>query len=434
MKISISNLYQSFLACKGVSTDTRKIDQDVLFFALKGPNFDANSFAQQALEKGAKYVVIDNPEYQLDERYLLVDNALKALQDLATYHRQQLDIPVVGLTGSNGKTTTKELIYTVLSQHLKTYATQGNLNNHIGVPLTILGIDHSFEIAIVEMGANKPGDIRELVEICQPTHGLITNVGKAHLEGFRSLEGVKRTKGELYDWLATTNGTVFINAKNPILMDMAQYRNFAKKVYISSSKQPNTFIIPTLLESIPFVKYQTPDNHIVVTHLTGGYNFENIAIALAIGEHFGIPTQKAHQGIASYSPTNNRSQVVIQGTNTILMDAYNANPSSMTAAIKNFDQMPANKKMVILGDMFELGQEADSEHATLGELLAKCRFNNVLLIGELMQNALIHLPKAYYFPDKFGLHLWLQDHPQQDTFVLVKGSRGMGLESVLKFL
>ena len=427
--MTISQLYDCFLACKGVSTDTRQITEDCLFVALRGDKFDGNQYAKDALEKGAKYAIVDNSDFAVDNRYLLVDNSLESLQHLAHYHRKQLTIPIVGLTGSNGKTTTKELIAVVLSKKYKTYATKGNLNNHIGVPLTLLAIDSSYEMAVVEMGANHQKEIELLCNIAEPTHGLITNIGKAHLEGFGGIEGVRKGKGELYDWLVSSGGTVFVNGANPTLLEMAQERHFKESVtYLSNSDAPQ------MLESSPFVSYQDTEGNTIQTHLTGRYNFENIVAALSIGSYFGVSDRDAHQAVANYNPTNNRSQVIQKGTNTLIMDAYNANPSSMAAAIENFGKLEAERKMVILGDMLELGAESPEEHLALGKLVAQQKFGIVILAGKLMKDALPALPKAYYFPDKFSLHNWIVDHPQHNTHVLIKGSRGMGLETVVPYL
>ncbi|MDF7816417.1 UDP-N-acetylmuramoyl-tripeptide--D-alanyl-D-alanine ligase [Runella sp. MFBS21] len=427
--MTIPHLYDYFLTCRGVSTDTRQITQDCLFVALKGDKFDGNAYAKDALEKGAKYAIVDNPAVAVDNRYLLVKDSLEALQQLAHHHRSLLSIPIVGLTGSNGKTTTKELIATVLAKKYKTYATKGNFNNHIGVPLTLLAIDSSYEIAVVEMGANHQKEIALLSSIAAPTHGLITNIGKAHLEGFGGIEGVRKGKGELYDWLAKSGGTVFINASNTTLTEMAQERTFKTCIkYLLDEDAPQ------MIEDAPLVVFKDTQGTIIQTHLTGKYNFENIAAALAIGSYFGVSSQDANQAVADYNPTNNRSQIVQKGSNTIIMDAYNANPSSMAAAIENFGKLKAQRKVVILGDMLELGEESPEEHLALGKLIAQQKFDLVILAGKLMQDALPALPKAYYFPDKFSLHNWIVDHPQQDTHVLIKGSRGMGLETVVPYL
>jgi UDP-N-acetylmuramoyl-tripeptide--D-alanyl-D-alanine ligase len=435
--ISLIELYQKYRECSGVSTDTRKIPTDSMFFALKGPNFDANSFAKQAIEKGAKYAIVDDKDLDINENLLLVEDVLDTLQNLANYHAQQLNIPFIGLTGSNGKTTTKELINSVLSKKYKTYATIGNLNNHIGVPLTILAIDNTIEIAIIEMGANKQGDIKELVEICEPTHGFITNIGKAHLEGFGGLKGVRKGKGELFDFLAKNNGVVFVNAASTPTLEMASERTGFKEIITYTTDTNRRFqTVVTMLEESPYVIFIESEGGYYKSHLTGIYNFQNIAAAVRIGQYFGVETKVACQAVADYIPNNNRSQFVEKGSNMVLMDAYNANPSSMSAAITYFNDLKADKKMVILGDMFELGEDAEMEHEALGQLLAECNFDNILLVGTLMESALKALPmmKALYFPDKFGLHTWLQDYPQTDMHILVKGSRGMGLESVLPFL
>lgn len=427
--MTISQLYDCFLACNGVSTDTRQIVEGCLFVALRGDKFDGNIYAKDALEKGAKYAIVDNSEYAVDNRFLLVENSLEALQQLANHHRRQLNIPVVGLTGSNGKTTTKELIAAVLSKKFRTYATKGNLNNHIGMPLTLLAIDKSYEMAVVEMGANHQQEIALLSSIAEPTHGMITNIGKAHLEGFGGIEGVRKGKGELFDWLSTSGGTVFVNGANATLQEMANERNFSEKVlYLADATAPQ------LLEDAPLVIYKDAHQQTVHTHLTGRYNFENIAAALAIGAYFGVSDQDANNAVAEYNPTNNRSQILQKGSNTVIMDAYNANPSSMAAAIENFGKLKAERKMVILGDMLELGDESPAEHLALGKLVAAQKFDVVILAGKLMQDALSALPKAYYFPDKFSLHNWVIDHPQQNTHVLIKGSRGMGLETVVPYL
>ncbi|GAB4029182.1 UDP-N-acetylmuramoyl-tripeptide--D-alanyl-D-alanine ligase [Spirosoma gilvum] len=437
--VSTEQLYQKFLECTGVSTDTRRITPGCLFVALKGDTFDGNQFAEQALASGARYALVDDAGVAAREALtgscLLVADALAALQDLARHHRQTFTFPVIGLTGSNGKTTTKELIAGVLSKKYRTYATLGNLNNHIGVPLTLLAINDQYEMAVVEMGANHQKEIELLCSIAQPTHGLITNVGKAHLEGFGGFEGVKKGKGELYDYLAQNGRTVFINSRDKILT--ALYRD-RLKTHRPETTFAEAIFYPgepvDLLQESPVVIYRDTTGQEITTHLPGRYNFENMLAALAIGDYFGVTTEEANRAIADYNPTNNRSQVVTKGTNTILLDAYNANPSSMAAAIRQFAAMPANRKVVILGDMYELGDESEAEHAALGKLIAEGKFDLVILAGKDMKFALSYLPQAYYFPDKFSLHNWLMDHPMTDTHLLVKGSRGMSLESVVPFI
>ena len=443
---STPDLYEKFLRCTGVSTDTRQITSDCLFVALKGDQFDGNQFALQAIARGARYAVVDDPAVAAQSaQCVLVADGLTALQDLARHHRQTLTMPVIGLTGSNGKTTTKELIASVLATKYNTYATRGNLNNHIGVPLTLLSLNESHEMAVVEMGANHQGEIALLCSIAQPTHGLITNIGKAHLEGFGGIAGVRKGKGELYDYLAKHGRTVFINSRDQTLT--AMYRERLKTLRPESTAAESTaaeaIFYPAaaatdepikLVQESPVVVYQSSAGQSITTHLPGRYNFENMLAALAIGDYFGISEADANQAVADYNPTNNRSQAITSGSNTILLDAYNANPSSMAAAIQQFARQPADRKMVILGDMYELGSESEAEHAALGQLVADARFDVVLLAGQDMKWALGALPNAYYFPDKFSLHNWLIDHPQTNTHILVKGSRGMKLETVVPFL
>ena len=437
---STSDLYDKFLTCSGVSTDTRRITPDCLLVALRGATFDGNTCAEPARAAGARYALVDDAAVAArDPRCLLVADTLLALQDLARHHRRQLTIPVIGLTGSNGKTTTKELIAAVLSTRFRTHATVGNLNNHIGVPLTLLALrtDNNptpYEIAVVEMGANHQREIALLCSIAQPSHGLITNIGKAHLEGFGGIEGVRKGKGELYDYLAATAGTVFINSRDTVLT--AMYRERLKSIRSETTFAQAIFYPgePVELLSESPVTYRDTTGQLTTTHLPGRYNFDNILAAQAIGQHFGISAADANAAIAAYNPTNNRSQLIRRGSNTILLDAYNANPSSMAAAVRQFAATPASRRVVILGDMYELGSESEAEHAALGKLVAEANFDLVILAGQDMKYALTHLPKAYYIPDKFSLHNWLMDHPMTDTHILVKGSRGMGLESVLPFI
>jgi UDP-N-acetylmuramoyl-tripeptide--D-alanyl-D-alanine ligase len=384
--------------------------------------------AQQAIELGACLAVIDDAAYQIEGKTHLVSDSLVALQDLATEYRKTLDIPVIGLTGSNGKTTTKELIFSVLSQQFHCFATSGNLNNHIGVPLSILSIQATHEIAVIEMGANKQGDIRELVTIAQPSHGLITNIGKAHLEGFGGIEGVVKGKGELFDFMKATEGIIFLPKESNIVHEMSAKRGINKCIVA------NEALATELIEAKPIISFRCPNGTVVESHLPGIYNFENIQMALAIGKYFGLSDEKCLEGIRSYVPNNHRSQFIKIGSNQVLMDAYNANPSSMSAAISHFADTENTPKIIILGDMFELGEASVEEHASLGQLIASYPFEKVLLVGQHMQHALVHLPKALFFPDKFGLHTWLQDHPIQHSFLLIKGSRGIQLESVLPFL
>jgi UDP-N-acetylmuramoyl-tripeptide--D-alanyl-D-alanine ligase len=431
--MNLEILYSLFLRSTGVSTDTRKIEKGNLFFALKGPNFNANEFAAKALEMGASVVVIDEAQYFIedDERYFICEDVLSTLQALANHHRHQLQIPVIGLTGSNGKTTSKELLNAVLKQQFNTIATTGNLNNHIGVPLTLLRIQPEHEIAIIEMGANKQGDIKELCDIAEPTHGFITNIGKAHLEGMGGPEGVLKTKTELYQHLRENKGTVFINSQDPILSNMT--KRFDRPVLYPSK---GDFCEVNFLGADPFVKFSVEGvagEHL--TSLIGAYNFGNIANALTIGKFFGVPMEKAVEGIVNYKPENMRSQLVEKGSNLIILDAYNANPSSMEVAIRTFGQMTGKKhKMVILGDMFELGEHAEEEHRKLGEIVSEYPIDKVCFTGKLIVSALEKAPKALYFPDPFSFRNWLQDSNLEDYMILIKGSRGMKLETLVDFI
>ncbi len=426
----IKKIYDAFLKSSGISTDTRKIKPDNLFFALKGPNFNANQLALEAVDSGAKMAIIDDKEYEIQGRTFLVDNVLSTLQDLARHHRQQLKIPILGITGSNGKTTTKELIKDVLQQKHKTLATQGNLNNHIGVPLTILSIDETIEIAIVEMGANRLGEIALLSSIALPTHGIITNIGKAHIGLFGGIEGVIRGKSELYDYLIKHDGVVFINENQPALKNMA-------KRFRSPLLYPNAgnYYHCELIEANPFVKVRTEHGDIIETHLIGRYNFDNIAAALCIGKYFEVSPEKARQAIGNYMPENNRSQIIKKSGKTIILDAYNANPSSMTAAIENLIQMRAEKKAVILADMFELGDEAPEEHRKIGELVNEAHFDLNILCGENMFFAREVCKDARYFKTRQEVAEFLKSNPLEKGYtVLIKGSRGMALEEILEYI
>ena len=427
--MEIEQLYSRYLQSAGISTDTRRIEPGTMFFALKGDKFNANEFAQQALDKGASWVVIDEGKYQLNDRCLLVDDVLTALQQLARHHRRQLNIPVIGLTGSNGKTTSKELVHAVLSARYKTYATKGNLNNHIGVPLTILAIDKSVEIAVVEMGANHLGEIALLCSIANPTHGFITNIGKAHIGTFGGYDNIIRAKSELYQHLITHNGQVFINSQNEILSNMA--RRFKDPLFYPA---PGDYYHCELLGADPFIKVKAEDGAEIQTHLVGTYNFENIAAALCLGKFFNVDPHKANEAVRQYEPGNMRSQLVKKGSNTIILDAYNANPSSMKAAIENMAAMKVPVKVLILGDMFELEEEAEQEHRNVGKLLKQHAFDRVLLCGKLMKSAKEEYPEALLFESKDLLAQELKHHPLSNATVLVKASRGIGLETVVEFI
>nr|WP_305983056.1 UDP-N-acetylmuramoyl-tripeptide--D-alanyl-D-alanine ligase [Roseivirga thermotolerans] len=423
----IDQLYSVYLRSTGVSTDTRTLQKDNLWFALKGPNFNANKFADKALELGACAVVIDDPAYARDNRYLVVEDGLKALQQLANHHRKQFNIPVIGITGSNGKTTTKELVRDVLDRKFRVLATLGNFNNHIGVPLTLLRLTADTEMAIVEMGANFVGDIAQLCAIAEPTFGLITNIGKAHLEGFGGIEGVFKGKTELYEHVAKQGGVLFVNSRNQRLMEKAG-RLVGE---IATYPDKDDVYHAELIDAQPFVKLKARSGKVVDTQISGSYNFENICAALCIGAYFGVPENEALEAIAAYIPENNRSQIKQLGSNTVVMDAYNANPTSMALALQNFAAKPGYK-VAILGDMFELGESAAEEHAAVGNLTAGLALNQVIFCGELMKHAYETNKKAEYFEDKQELATYLKGLQLQDSQILIKGSRGMSLETLLE--
>lgn len=427
--MEIEKIYQKYTQNKKISTDTRQITPGSMFFALKGDKFNANEFAADALSKGASYAVIDEEKFKKDDRYILVPDVLEALQKLARHHRDQLKIPVVALTGSNGKTTSKELINAVLSRKFRTYATRGNLNNHIGVPLTVLAIDSSVEMAVVEMGANHLGEIELLCSIANPTHGLITNIGKAHIGTFGGYENIIRGKSELYQHLINHNGQVFINSRNHILANMS--KRFKDPLFYP---EKGDYYETKLIDSDPLVKIQAENGDVVETNLTGAYNFENIAAALCIGKFFGVDAKAANQAVAEYVPGNMRSQILKKDGNTIILDAYNANPSSMEVAIENLAQMKAEKKVLMLGDMFELEGEAEKEHQAIGKLIRDRGFQNVYLCGLLFKSALHEIPFAKYFPKKDELIAELKSFPVRNATILVKASRGIGLETIVEYL
>lgn len=425
----IEFLYSRFLLSNGVSTDSRTVQPGNLFFALKGPNFNANAYADEAMAKGASFVVIDDAAYKKSEKYIVASDALVALQDLAKFHRSRFKRKVLGLTGSNGKTTTKELINAVLGKAFITHATTGNLNNHIGVPLTVLGIHPQVEVAIIEMGANKVGDIQELCDIANPNHAMITNIGKAHLEGFGSIEGVLRGKSELFDHIRKSGGTVFINSRQPMLANMAKRFDAA----VTYPEPGNTYEV-TFIEANPFVVFQVAGRPPVKSRLIGSYNFDNIAAALAVGQEFGVPVEQAEEAIASYQPTNNRSQLVTKGSNTIILDAYNANPDSMKVAIENLKAMQVKNKVAILGDMLELGGESEAEHAAIVKAACNAGFRQVLLCGPRMVKAGGLYSQAVCFETRDELVSFVRANSFEQSTILIKASRGIGLEKVVEGL
>ena len=421
--MEISELYQLFLQSAGVNTDTRTIRENQLFFALKGENFDGNAFALQALEAGACHAVVHESVEADDPRLIKVPDTLSALQELAAWHRQQLDIPVIGLTGTNGKTTTKELIKSVLSASYRVVATEGNLNNDIGVPLSVLKIGPDAELAIIEMGASHPEDLRPLLAVSQPTHGLITNVGKAHLEGFGSFEGVKHAKGLLYDWLKAHDGIAFANGDDPVLQEMLWERELSCIAY----GMQDVAVLPSSA-GYPFLRMQFPDA-LLETHLVGAYNAANVLAALKLGWFFSVPREKALAAIASYIPSNNRSQLLKTERNTLIVDAYNANPSSMAVALDNL-ALTEGRKVALLGDMRELGPDSLSEHQ---KVVARLSDVEAYLVGEMFTEA-SKGTGIKTFATSDDLAGYLKENPLQGCVVLVKGSRGTRMEKVIASL
>lgn len=425
--MTIEALHKLLLLHPKVSTDSRKIPENGIFFALKGPNFNGNAFAREALEKGAALAVVDEAAYAVGAGIILVEDVLQCLQELATYHREYCKTPVIALTGSNGKTTTKELIAGVLRRRYNTLATEGNLNNHIGVPLTLLRLRPDTEMAVVEMGANHQGEIGFLCSLARPDYGYITNFGKAHLEGFGGVEGVIKGKSEMYDYLTANGKTVFMNADDPI----QRQRLAAYPHTVGFSTKDPTYYPITFFGARPFVELEAEGTRIL-TRLMGAYNFPNCAAATLIGHYFDVPVAEVREALEAYTPSNNRSQLLEKGSLRIILDAYNANPTSMSAALEHFRQLEAPKKIAILGDMFELGPEARSEHLAIGQLAETLGLDSLYLVGANFSAT--GLPEARY-PDFETLKAELSEHPLEGpATVLIKGSRGMALERVLESL
>lgn len=427
--MTIQQIHDLFLKCSQISIDTRKIEPNSFFVAIKGERFDANTFAKEALEKGAGYVMIDNNEYYIDDRTILVEDSLKSLQELAQYHRNYLKLPIIALTGSNGKTTTKELINVVLSKKFKTVATVGNLNNHIGVPLTLLSFTKETEIGIVEMGANHQKEIEFLCEIAQPDYGFITNFGKAHLEGFGGVEGVIKGKSEMYVYLKANAKSVFVNLDDEI----QNSKTIAIKRYTFGQNDKSADVFIESIVANPFVKIKALGVEIV-SHLIGLYNANNISAAITIGHYFGVNPTEIKAAIESYIPENNRSQLLTKGTNEIILDAYNANPSSMKVALENFIQLDKSNKTIVIGDMYELGNESLSEHKFIIDFLNKvayfdCHFVGKDFFANAIKNEHFHFYKTF---EDFAKHISSQKLEQQ--IILIKGSRGMALERTLEYL
>lgn len=429
--MDIEQLHGEFLRSAGACTDTRKLTPGGMFFALRGPSFDANAFAGQALEHGCAKAVVDDPAIATDDRFILVPDVLSALQQLARHHRRTFDIPFIAITGTNGKTTTKELLHAVLAADRPTLATEGNLNNHIGVPLTLLKVKPEHRIAIIEMGASKLGDIAELCAIAEPTKGLITNIGKAHLEGFGSVEGVIRTKTELYAWLREHHGLTFVNGDDALLMGKSEGIN--RETYgtgVGTDLQGKTKASGTPFLHVEFEAADQSTSSLVETHLIGDYNTSNVLAAICIGRHFHIADGVMKDAIGQYAPANSRSQFKDTGRNELVLDAYNANPTSMAAALENFAQLPSDrKKLVILGDMRELGESSMAEHASIIQLVRKLELD-ALFIGKEFMKAAPEVTVRRAKDVNAALEV-LKADPPRGQLILVKGSRGVRLEEML---
>jgi len=425
--IDIKSIHHYFLKCNSVSIDTRKIEPGSMFVAIKGENFDANTFAKEALEKGAFFVIIDNPDYFIDDRTIIVEDSLELLQELAKFHREFLNIPIVALTGSNGKTTTKELIQVVLSKKFYTKATFGNLNNHIGVPLTLLSFTKDTEVGIVEMGANHQKEIEFLCEIAKPDFGYITNFGKAHLEGFGGVEGVIKGKSEMYTYLGNHHKTVFVNLNDPIQVEKTIHIN----AFTFGLNNPNADVLINAINANPFVEVVVNDTKIT-SHLIGLYNSNNINAAISIGIKFGVALSDIKSAIEGFVPQNNRSQMMTLNSNEIILDAYNANPSSMVVALENFFQLDNKNKIAILGDMFELGEESLEEHRSIVELVKKNNSVTTYFIGNDFYANKVDNEKCKFFIDFENFSIFFKSNLPQESLLLIKGSRGMALEKTLQ--
>lgn len=428
--MDIAKLYEIYKQHPDVSTDTRNSTEGAIFFALKGANFNGNQYAEQAINSGCSYAIIDEEKYATHPNIIVVENALETLQQLATYHREHIKTPVIGITGTNGKTTTKELITAVLSQEYNVISTHGNLNNHIGVPLTILRIKKEHEIAVVEMGANHVGEIKFLADIAKPSYGLITNVGHAHIEGFGSFENVVKTKGELYEYIRySKDGKIFIDYNNGLLREMAEgiasiYYGFDEDLFVSGK-------VSAIRPYLEFEWMFGNKRNQVKTKLIGEYNLSNALAAIAVGCYLGVKTSLINKAIAEYEPSNNRSQLKKTERNMLIIDAYNANPTSMHAALENFDHMDVSHKTLILGDMKELGPDTDMEHQKVADYVAHHGFDKVLFVGDNFNRIETRFPR---FKDLESLKQYLKENPIKDSYVLLKGSRGMQLEKCIDLL
>jgi len=435
--ISTEDLYKLFIQCnQKISTDTRKLENGSLFFALKGDNFDANEFSESAIQGGCSFAIVDDEKRPDNSSIFLVENVLESLQQLAKYHRQQLKFPIIGITGSNGKTTNKELIHAVLSKKYNAFATKGNLNNHIGVPLTLLSLTHDHEIAIVEMGANHQGEIAMLCELSNPDYGLITNIGKAHLEGFGGIEGVKIGKSELYKHISSSKGKIFINGDDDVLLELS---NNLEKIYYGASEEFNvhgkSYSNSEFVEFKWNVKNQSVDNQLLVeTHMFGQYNFINLLCAVCIGNYFAVSKNEINDALANYIPEMNRSQIKKTANNLVILDAYNANPSSMNLAIDNFSIQAFENKTAIIGDMLELGDYTYQEHEKVMLQLTKSKIKNVLFVGAHFFEFKKLFRNYLFFINANELKDYLVSHQIVDSTLLIKGSRGMQLEKIIDYL
>jgi UDP-N-acetylmuramoyl-tripeptide--D-alanyl-D-alanine ligase len=427
--VKTEQLYNYFLENQSVSTDTRNLPEGCIFFALKGPSFNGNLFAMQALENGASYAVVDENVGD-DPRLLRVENALKSLQDLATFHRHVLDIHVLAITGSNGKTTTKELCHAVLKKDFEAIATIGNLNNHIGVPLTLLRLNDEHDFAIVEMGANHQKEIAGLCQIAQPDYGMITNIGKAHLEGFGGIEGVKKGKGEMYDYLRNSGGLIFMHLDNPLLREQLKGYDSIVTYGESPQAQYRGKIVPNLSSQLE-VEITHPFELNIKTKFTGDYNFDNIMSAVAIGAHFGVDPHDIKDAIENYIPDNQRSQIIKKDQLTIVQDAYNANPSSMQAALENFKKHFSGTKIIALGEMLELGAEAIEEHQKIAEAAASCSDAKILFVGRLFEAPAKKLNSLHFASSELCMK-WLKENKPTSGSILIKGSRGSKMEKLME--
>ncbi len=426
--MQIQELYKIYLQYPNITTDTRKLKHGDLFFALKGPNFNANSMAQQAINAGASYAIIDDANFSIENKTILVNDVLETLQALATHHRLQFTCPVIAITGSNGKTTTKELLFATLSTTYKTYCTAGNLNNHIGVPLTLLSVKNDAEMIIVEMGANHLKEIESYCKWAQPSHVLINNCGKAHLEGFGGLEGVRKGKGELYDYIASTNGFAFVNTNLDYLCQMIADRNITKTITYGSNNANYNGMLATNNETIDVAILNSGKETLIKTHLVGAYNFDNVMAAVAVGSYFNIDIDTIKSALENYMPTNSRSQLIKQGSNTIILDAYNANPTSMLAAIDNFVRADYPNKVLMLGGMWELGADSVQEHQQIIDHISKTNWNAVVLVGGDFAKA---QHEFIYFNTSTEAGEWLAQEAFTNCAILIKGSRASAMEKVL---